>query len=182
MQRVLLLGSEVRAEGNVVGVDHEPDRLKREREGNDREGEFASRRRIQFLLQAMEQHHGRTRTKQRRHDGPSSVDGAGNRNLLGGRTRAALPLSHGGPSMATAESHSHQDARRTSSPRDVMAATMKSITIIPSGPYWFLSSTAVPMRPWVRSASPKEPTSGELRCRPARDALMLTDLVGHAWR
>jgi hypothetical protein len=23
---------------------------------------------------------------------------------------------------------------------------------------------------------------GELRCGPARDALMLTDLVGHAWR
>ena len=45
------------------------------------------------------------------------------------------------------------------SPREVMAATMKSNTIMPTGAYWFLSLTAVPMRPCVLMASLKEPTS-----------------------
>ena len=41
----------------------------------------------------------------------------------------------------------------------MMAATMNKSTIMPTGPYWFLSATAVPKRPCVLMASVKEPTS-----------------------
>ena len=114
-------------------------------------GDGSKRRLYLSVLEAMDEHHGGVGAKQGRHDGPTSVG-------KGHRCRR-MAVVHDPKRVERRIALALQDERISRSPREVMAATMNKSTIMPTGPYWFLSFTAVPISPCVLMASPKEPTS-----------------------